>query len=216
MQLSALIASASAGPGWLAQFPGPGASFGPPPIFMFLFVTVFVVIIGGIVFKLFQGASEWSENNRQPHLTVPAKVVAKRTETEVHSHNNGNLAMNNAALNNPGTVGNFNNVTTSTTTTYFATFEFTSGDRKEFELSAAAYGLLAEHDTGNLTFQGTRYQGFDRTGSRVRETAAATAVPVTAQPPAQPAFCPFCGLEVTSDFKFCPQCGKPQPEYVNA
>jgi hypothetical protein len=35
--------------------------------------------------------------------------------------------------------------------------------------------------------------------------------PATRQAVASP-FCPFCGAAVQSEFKFCPQCGKPQPE----
>ena len=41
-------------------------------------------------------------------------------------------------------------------------FEVESGDRMEFELRGSEYGLLAEGDLGKLTFQGTRYLGFER------------------------------------------------------
>ena len=37
-----------------------------------------------------------------------------------------------------------------------------SGDRMELHLSGQEYGLLIEGDRGNLTFQGTRYLGFER------------------------------------------------------
>lgn len=37
-----------------------------------------------------------------------------------------------------------------------------SGDRMEFSVSGQEYGLLAEGDTGQLTFQGTRFLGFER------------------------------------------------------
>jgi hypothetical protein len=47
-------------------------------------------------------------------------------------------------------------------TAYFATFELESGERLEFVLSGRAYGLLAEGDSGTLTYQGTRYHGFER------------------------------------------------------
>jgi hypothetical protein len=42
------------------------------------------------------------------------------------------------------------------------TFEVESGDRMELHISAQEYGLLAEGDMGKLTFQGTRYHGFER------------------------------------------------------
>ncbi|WP_338030915.1 DUF2500 domain-containing protein [Fervidibacillus halotolerans] len=50
----------------------------------------------------------------------------------------------------------------SSSTSYFVTFEFESGDRKEFKLSGKDYGMLAEGDFGMLTFKGTRYLGFER------------------------------------------------------
>ena len=45
---------------------------------------------------------------------------------------------------------------------YFVTFEFESGDRVEMPVDGSEYGLLVEGDTGKLTFQGTRYLGFQR------------------------------------------------------
>ena len=72
-------------------------------------------------------------------------MVFKRQNTRVHHHHNDNTAIH-----------------TSTSTSYYATFQFDSGDRLELPVSGPEYGLLAEGDTGDLTFQGTRYLGFDR------------------------------------------------------
>ena len=46
---------------------------------------------------------------------------------------------------------------------YFVTFEVASGDRMELQMQGHEYGLLIEGDKGRLTFQGTRYLGFERT-----------------------------------------------------
>ena len=51
---------------------------------------------------------------------------------------------------------------TTHSTSYYATFQVESGDRMELNLSGQEYGLLAEGDRGKLTFQGTRYLGFER------------------------------------------------------
>lgn len=51
---------------------------------------------------------------------------------------------------------------TTQSTSYYATFQVESGDRMELHVSGAEYGMLAEGDTGKLTFQGTRYLGFVR------------------------------------------------------
>lgn len=51
---------------------------------------------------------------------------------------------------------------TSTSTSYYITFEVESGDRMELYVSSDEYGLLVIGDYGKLTFQGTRYLGFER------------------------------------------------------
>lgn len=51
---------------------------------------------------------------------------------------------------------------TTSSTTYYVTFQFESGDRTEFSINGSQYGILAEGDTGMLTFQGTRYLEFER------------------------------------------------------
>ena len=50
----------------------------------------------------------------------------------------------------------------SASTSYYATFEVESGDRIELPLSGSEYGMLAEGDRGTLSFQGTRFLGFER------------------------------------------------------
>ena len=51
---------------------------------------------------------------------------------------------------------------TTSSTRYYATFQVESGDRMELYIPRNEYGLLAEGDRGKLTFQGTRYLGFER------------------------------------------------------
>jgi len=52
--------------------------------------------------------------------------------------------------------------TSSTSTRYFVTFELENGKRLEFSVNDGEYGMLAEGDSGELTWQGTRYLGFER------------------------------------------------------
>jgi hypothetical protein len=42
---------------------------------------VFLLVFGIIAVALFRGFAEWSRNNASPVESVPAKVVAKRTDT---------------------------------------------------------------------------------------------------------------------------------------
>ncbi len=110
-----------------------------------IFPLFFALIFGMILFTLVRGISEWSSNNNEPVLTVIGKVVGKRTNNTVSNH-----------------VGADNIHHAHTDTTYYATFEVESGDRMEFRLKGKEFGMLAEGDIGKLTFQGTRYHGFER------------------------------------------------------
>lgn len=103
---------------------------------------MFLVIFGAIIFVIVKGVSQWNKNNNSPRLSVEAKVVSRRANTTCQSgdeHSAGH-----------------------TTTWYYATFQVESGDRMEFSVSGSEYGMLAEGDRGKLTFQGTRYLGFER------------------------------------------------------
>ena len=110
-------------------------------LFPFLFITVFVIVIGMFIVTAVRGVGTWSKNNASPRLTVSAQVVTKRTQVSHHHHQDS---------------------MSHTSTAYYATFQVESGDRMEFSVSGAEYGMLAEGDQGSLTFQGTRYLGFER------------------------------------------------------
>ena len=108
--------------------------FGLPFVLLgVIFVLVFVKII-----------SQWHKNNQSPRLTVPAVVVAKRGHT-THHHDAGNIHHSHSS------------------TTYYVTFQFESGDRLELHVPHSQFGYLVEGDRGELTFQGTRFLGFERT-----------------------------------------------------
>jgi hypothetical protein len=47
-------------------------------------------------------------------------------------------------------------------TSYYATFEFDTGDRQELHIPRQDFGMLSEGDAGMLTFQGTRFLSFER------------------------------------------------------
>ena len=47
-------------------------------------------------------------------------------------------------------------------TDYFVTFELENGKRLELRVKDREYGMLAEGDRGVLTYQGTRYLGFEQ------------------------------------------------------
>lgn len=56
--------------------------------FDMMFNIVFIIIIASFVIIMVKGIGEWNKNNNSPRLTVPAKVVAKRTNVTNHSYAN--------------------------------------------------------------------------------------------------------------------------------
>jgi hypothetical protein len=51
----------------------------------------------------------------------------------------------------------------SSSTSYYVTFEVRGGERHELQLTGPQFGTLVEGDRGQLSMQGTRYKGFNRT-----------------------------------------------------
>lgn len=111
--------------------------------FQFLFSLMFILVFGIIFFTLIRGIHQWGRNNASPRLSVDARIVDKRFHTTHHHSHNGHLH-------------------TSSSTSYYVTFEVQSGDRMELRVPRQEFGLLVEGDVGVLSFQGTRYLGFDR------------------------------------------------------
>ena len=130
--------------GYMGFGTGFGSSFGMGfSMFEAMFGIMFVLVIGVFVVTFVRGIGEWNKNNNSPRLTVPATVVSKRADVSHHHH-----------------AGEHHHSHTSTS--YYVTFEVESGDRMELHVSGTEYGLLVEGDKGSLSFQGTRYLGFER------------------------------------------------------
>ena len=109
-------------------------------IFVVLFFILFLVVLAKNIAQFFK-------NEASPRLTVPATIVAKRTNvSHHHHHNHGGTGMHH----------------TTHSTTYYVTFQVESGDRMELHVAGHEFGMLIEGDRGMLTFQGTRYLGFER------------------------------------------------------
>ena len=115
-------------------------------IYQIMFLIVFGIAMTSVLMTTIRSMKEWNKNNHSPRLTVPVIVVTKRTDVSRRRHRGAN--------------GHHHH---HTSTTYYATFEVESGDRMELQLEGFEYGLLVEGDKGKLSFQGTRYLGFERT-----------------------------------------------------
>lgn len=111
-------------------------------IFLVIFGVILAVIIGSRLYI-------WNKNNHSPRENGKAKVVTKRMKV---SGMGGHRMRTSVMM----------DTTSSTSTRYFVTFELENGKRLEFSVNDGEYGMLAEGDSGELTWQGTRYLGFER------------------------------------------------------
>ena len=114
-----------------------------------LFPVIFILIFIMIIFTLAKGISTWHKNNNSPRLTVSARIVAKRQNTTYHNQPNA------------GDTSGAHGYHTTSSTTYYVTFQVESGDRIEISVSGSEYGKLTDGDEGKLKFQGTRYLQFN-------------------------------------------------------
>ena len=114
-------------------------------LFRIMFALAFFLVIGMFLVFAVKGIAQWNQNNHSPRLTVPAVIVAKRTNVTRHHHS--------------GAGGHHHH---HTSTSYYVTFQFGGGDRIELLVSGSEYGMLVEGDQGDLSFQGTRYLSFVR------------------------------------------------------
>ena len=125
-----------------------GTENGGSPL-MTILIAFFVIVLAGAIGR---GLWVWIRNNHSPVQNVAARVVSKRMKVTGY----GSHVM-------PGHVSAMHmNAVSSTHTRYFATFETENGERVELSVNDAEYGVLAESDSGRLSFQGTRYLGFER------------------------------------------------------
>ena len=109
--------------------------FGFFRVFPVFFFVVFALVAFIIGMTLAQNIKKNRINDNSPRVTSAAEVVTKRTHVwGDHSR-----------------------------TDYFVTFQFESGDRLELHVPSSQFGYLVEGDRGELTFQGTRFLGFERT-----------------------------------------------------
>ena len=123
-----------------------GSEGGFSPL-MTVLIVVFGVLLAGAIGR---GLWVWIRNNNSPVQTVDARIVSKRVKVSGHG------------MTRAGRISAMHEVGSPTYTSYFATFEMEGGKRLELGVKDSEFGMLAENDSGRLSFQGTRYLGFER------------------------------------------------------
>ncbi len=104
--------------------------------FFIVFIVIFLIVVGGILFTVIKGIVEGTKNSKAPAITTQAKVLSKR-EVTVHQRGHGSH------------------------TTYYVRFEFETKDTQEFTVSRHEYGVLNNGVNGKLTFKRKRYVSFE-------------------------------------------------------
>lgn len=102
----------------------------------------FLLVFGAIAWAMISAISQWMSDNAAPVETFEARIIAKRDKIT-------------RGTSTPNTSG-------ATFHSYFATFEYSNGQRKEFGIKESDFGVLMEGDNGTLTFQGSRFNSFQR------------------------------------------------------
>jgi len=118
---------------------------------LFMAVSIFigviaVIVIGTFLYRAIRGGMQWSANEKASQLTQRATLVTKRTKVASHNYESTGS----------GAHGHSNY------TSYYVTFEFDDRSRMEFKIKENDYGIFAESDAGYVTYQGTRFLGFER------------------------------------------------------
>ena len=99
-----------------------------------------ILVFALFIFILVKNIGQWIQNENAPRLTVDAMIVDKRRATH-HHHAGGHHHHSHS---------------------YHVTFQMDSGDRMELRVRRDEYGVLEVGEQGRLSFQGTRYLGFER------------------------------------------------------
>jgi hypothetical protein len=114
--------------------------------------AIFIAVIAVFVYQANKLARERRTIPRNaPVLTMSARVISRRSAVveQNHTRHVDDLDLGRAYRDG--------------CTTYYVTFETSSGDDMELTVSDYEYGQLREGDIGKLTVQGTRYVSFERT-----------------------------------------------------
>jgi len=106
--------------------------FGSETFFMTIIFMLGIVFVGMFFSIFFKAHAENEKNSGMPVEKKHAKIVTKRYVMD--SPKLGSLIL----------------------------FEFDDGSRKEISVNAQAASIIAENDTGIVTYQGTKFIGFER------------------------------------------------------
>lgn len=114
------------------------------------FPFIAILILGIILFNVVRGIVELERNNAQPEISVNAQVIDKGEKKNTNIHYNA------------GDMTGAHGIYMTDDIFYYVTFQLENGEAMEFYVDAMEYEVLHKDDRGILSFQGTRFQGFQK------------------------------------------------------
>ena len=111
---------------------------------------IFLIIVFVIMVILVNKMNRWSQNNNSPETTVEAVVSEKRDRDTLQQIPNGG---------DPTGAQGFQLIPDIHR---YVVFTVESGETMEFSVTEGEFRSLQTGERGKLTFQGTRYLGFER------------------------------------------------------
>ena len=111
------------------------------------YITIFIILFATIIgFSIIFIVVHWIKDKRSPRIVVYSTISNKRTQKDnVYRQRNAAPGMH-----------------THKIITYYVTFDSETGEQIELRVSKLKYSKLRKGYKGKLTFQGTKYIGFER------------------------------------------------------
>lgn len=113
-----------------------------------LFPIIFLLVLGFIIFQILRNVGESISNSQKPRETAHVQVLDKRA----HVWSSGSMHHSGTGIHHGG----------GSRTSYYVTFQFENGERREYIVPARLYGQIVAGDVGTLTWQGTAFREFQR------------------------------------------------------
>ena len=117
--------------------------FNESPIFFPLlsFIIMAIIVFGVIFFTMIK---QWNKNRYSPKLVVNAKVVEKRIKISKFLNQGGEIPRDEEFE------------------SCYVIFQLDNGEQIELWVKRSIYLKLSKGDRGKLSFQGTKYLGFEK------------------------------------------------------
>ena len=116
--------------------------------YFMLFIYGFgALIVGAILFALLRGLYIWNKNNHSPRVTEEAEVYTKRQDFSTFTNRSRNTQF-----------GSYRSIRVR----YFVVFQTKNSGAVKLKVSSDDFDMLREGEKGLLTFQGTRFLGFEK------------------------------------------------------